>query len=131
MIAIPRQLPLIASALILFATSSAGLGTSAAQAQEAAASAQAVEQFTDYPPLIEGRSGLSRAEVQADQEIWQRAGLSDLEKGEASADSQSDEYRARYARYQSLRDGPEYIQALHRHGGAVPVASTARRVRSN
>jgi hypothetical protein len=53
-------------------------------------------------------STLTRAEVLADLQLWQRAGLSAFGRGQASADVHAPGYRAAYARYEALRASPEY-----------------------
>lgn len=55
---------------------------------------------------------LSRAEVMADLEMWQRAGmtyLTDRETGVLSA-----EYRQGLERYRQLRAGPAFLEAVAR-----------------
>lgn len=55
---------------------------------------------------------LTRAEVQADLAIWNRAGLGELHRGELTPDTFSPEYKAAYAEYIRMRNGPEYQEEL-------------------
>lgn len=55
---------------------------------------------------------LTRAEVQADLAIWNRAGLGELHRGELTPDTFSSEYKAAYAEYVRMRNGPEYQEEL-------------------
>ncbi|MCX5563750.1 DUF4148 domain-containing protein [Alcaligenes phenolicus] len=55
---------------------------------------------------------LTRAEVQADLAIWNRAGLGELHRGELTPDTFSAEYKAAYAEYIRMRNGPEHQEEL-------------------
>ncbi|WP_442593345.1 DUF4148 domain-containing protein [Parapusillimonas sp. JC17] len=55
---------------------------------------------------------LTRAEVQADLAIWNRAGLGELHRGELTPDTFSPQYKAAYAEYIRMRNGPEYQEEL-------------------
>ena len=59
-----------------------------------------------------GKHGLSRAEVIADRELWQRAGLAAAGQGEATPDVHGQDYQARLAEYQALRNGPVYAERV-------------------
>lgn len=65
---------------------------------------------------------LSRVEVQADWNLYQRAGLSEYQTGERSinADPLFDE---RLAQYQNARSGPEYVAEIRRLGGDVSAVA--------
>ena len=58
-------------------------------------------------------SGLTRAEVIADYHLWRLAGLQDLTRGEASADTGSYQYRKAYATYLYLRQSPQFAQLVN------------------
>lgn len=63
---------------------------------------------------------LSRAEVQADAALWNRAGLNAyLETAANPADA---DYQRRLAQYLRQRSGPEYQAEVQRLGGAVKAA---------
>lgn len=80
-------------------------------------------------------SMLTRAEVMADYHLYRLAGLADLDnRGQGSPDTESDEYMAAYARYESLRNSPAYpklVEQLMHHPYAkvtkLPDDSVARR----
>lgn len=61
--------------------------------------------------------GLTRAEVQADLELWKRAGLDEFWRGDATPDIYSAEYRAAYQNYQQMRQGAEYQEAVRQRSG--------------
>jgi hypothetical protein len=73
---------------------------------------------------------LTRAEVLADLQIWQRAGLDRFGRGEASPDVHSPEYRRAFARYAALRASPEFAALVKsiavKRGEAPPVQSQAQ-----
>lgn len=58
------------------------------------------------------RSGLQRAEVMADLQLWILSGLSEFTQGEGFADTNSYEYRKAFATYQHLRQSPLYAQLV-------------------
>lgn len=70
-------------------------------------------------PATVGRA-LSRAEVQADLALWNRAGLN--VHGDSDLQSWDAGYQQRLAQYQRLRSGPEYQAEVQRLGGAVTAA---------
>jgi hypothetical protein len=73
------------------------------------------------------RPTLSRAEVLADLQVWQRAGLQAFNRGEASPDTSSVEYRRAYARYAELRTSAEFaalVQSIARERGETVVVTT-------
>lgn len=59
-------------------------------------------------------AGLSRAEVLADLEMWHQAGMTYLPSPSADREVsyQSAEYQRGLARYQQLRSGPAYREAV-------------------
>lgn len=59
----------------------------------------------------------TRAEVRADLRLWNRAGLDKLWDREGGPDTFSREYRAAYAEYVRLRNGPEYEAEVQRQSG--------------
>jgi hypothetical protein len=56
-------------------------------------------------------SGKTRAEVQADLAMWQRAGLGNFYNSEV-ADPLDPRAQSKVAEYERLRNGPEYKAAL-------------------
>ena len=66
-----------------------------------------------YPeqPSASRSEGRSRAEVIADLQLWQRAGVA-ADGGELSPDYYAPGYQLRLAEYQSLRDGPVYTELV-------------------
>jgi hypothetical protein len=92
----------------LIAITAAMLGTGAVVAQEATPESWA----TDTRPTA--TASRSRAEVQADLEIWKLSGLADLELRD-SPDVFSERYRQASERYAALRDSPQFaarVQSL-------------------
>lgn len=83
------------------------------------ASAASAEGWYGSEPATPGHA-LSRAEVQADLALWNRAGLNAYQ--EVEANYWDADYQQRLARYQRLRSGPEYLAELQRLGGAVTAA---------
>ncbi|PWW46894.1 DUF4148 domain-containing protein [Melaminivora alkalimesophila] len=63
-------------------------------------------------------AGLSRAEVQADLNLWRRAGLENYTTSQGPAEANAEQAR-RMAEYQRLRSGPEYRREVQRLGGDV------------
>jgi len=104
---------LIAIAALAAATF-AGTASAAAPSQEVWFGAQ---------PVASG-APLSRAEVQADLNLWNRAGLNELNAGDHN-DVANPAYAQRLAAYQRLRSGPEYVAEVQRLGGSVSTAGTA------
>jgi len=49
---------------------------------------------------------LTRQEVRADLEAWQRAGLAEAWRGDATPDIYSNAYQKRFANYERLRAAP-------------------------
>ncbi|SAI41743.1 Uncharacterised protein [Bordetella ansorpii] len=70
------------------------------------------------PPSVAGQASpthaLTRAEVQADLAIWQRAGMSAFWRGQETPDVYSAGYRKAEAEYVRMRNGAEYQQELQR-----------------
>ena len=71
-------------------------------------------------------SPLTRAEVLADLEVWQLAGMPGLARGDADMDLHSAEYRAAHAKYQQMVESPDFAQRVIRiarkRGERVDVA---------
>jgi hypothetical protein len=69
---------------------------------------------------------LTRAEVLADLEVWQLAGMPAVTRGDADTDLNSAEYKAALAKYQQMVDSPEFAQRVTRiarkRGERVDVA---------
>src|SRR2546427_2557054 len=65
-------------------------------------------------PSSSATAGLSRAEVLADLEMWHQAGMTYLPSPSADRDISynSAEYQRGLARYQQLRSGPAYREAV-------------------
>ena len=71
-------------------------------------------------------STLTRAEVLADFHIWRAAGLQDLNRGDATPDTQSLAYRQAQAKYESLHASPQFsalVDKLSRHPNAQVVVT--------
>ena len=70
-------------------------------------------------PASSATAGLSRAEVLADLEMWHQAGMTYLPSPSADREIsyQSAEYQSGLARYQQLRSGPAYREAVARLQG--------------
>lgn len=66
---------------------------------------------------------VSRAEVQADWNLWQKAGLGMYQVGEGSP-AADPMYQQRYAEYQRLRSGPEYVAEVRRLGGETSAVAS-------
>lgn len=91
-------------------TATCSLIASLAFAAAGMAHAQQAPAAADHP--------LTRAEVLADLEIWQRAGLNELSSFEGYADvSLNSDYQQRLAVYRQLRSGPAYAEAVARLSG--------------
>lgn len=60
--------------------------------------------------------GKSRAEVRADTEIWKESGLAALDMaGEKTPDPTTPEYRAAKARYEALRQSPQFAERVKKY----------------
>lgn len=70
----------------------------------------------ETPPVHPAGISKTRAEVRAELEIAQRAGLYQLQSSEVY-DPSSEEARQAVARYEQLRSGPDYQAALLRQQG--------------
>lgn len=67
--------------------------------------------YTD-PPKEEGRA-ITRAEVLADLEMWNRAGLNKYPSAHGYPEiTQTREYQSALRKYMNLRNGPEYQAAV-------------------
>ena len=81
----------------------------------------------DVPSSVEPTgSGLTRAEVVADYQLWRLAGLHDLTRGEQGVDTNSYQYRKAFATYVYLRQSPQYadlVNELQKNPRANVVAS--------
>ncbi len=92
-----------------------------------ASAAQAQTIRIDVPDDIPvPTSTLTRAEVIADYHIWRLAGLQELNRGEATPDTDSFEYRRAQARYAWLRASPQFavlVAELSRQPNAIVLAS--------
>lgn len=90
-----------------------------------AAQAQVIRiDVPDDIPVVE--STLTRAEVLADYYIWRLAGLQELNRGEATPNTESLEYRRAQARYEYLRASPQFaalVTELSRRPNAMVVAT--------
>ena len=64
-------------------------------------------------------TGLTRAEVEADLALWQRAGLAHYTNSEDSSATLSPQYQRQMAQYQQWRSGPEFRAEVQRHGGTT------------
>ena len=64
----------------------------------------------------QGAGGKSRAEVRADVEIWRESGLANLDMaGEITPDPTSPQYRAAKARYEALRQSPQFVERVKKY----------------
>ena len=95
----------------LIAITAAMLGTGAVVAQEATPGPWA----SDTQPAA--TASRSRAEVQADLEIWKLSGLADLELRD-SPDVFSERFREASERYAALRDSPQFAARVQSHTSA-------------
>ncbi|WP_311223363.1 MULTISPECIES: hypothetical protein [unclassified Acidovorax] len=66
---------------------------------------------------------VSRAEVQADWNLWQMAGLGQYQVGEGSP-AADPLYAQRLAEYQRMRSGPEYVAEVRRLGGETSAVAS-------
>ncbi len=103
---------LIAIATIAFA------GATAATAAPMGNGNVSQEVWAGPAPVVANQQPLSRAEVNADMALWKRAGLDRFQLGERSLASDP-MYQQRFAEYQRLRSGPEYVAEVRRQGGDV------------
>lgn len=88
-----------------------------AGAASAATPALLTEQWVGAEPYAQGPA-LSRAEVQADLNLWNRAGLGQANAGDRTPDANPG-YQASLAEYNRLRSGPEFVAEVRRLGGDV------------
>lgn len=90
-------------------------------AGSASAATHSQEEWFGAEPVAQGPA-LSRAEVQADLNLWNRAGLSDYNSGETThvADAAYDQ---KVAEYRRLRSGAEYTAEVRRLGGDVSAVA--------
>ena len=96
-------------------------GAGAASAQSVYGESTAMPVPVAATPEV-SQQPLSRVEVQADWNLWQMAGLNKYQTGERSAAS-SPLYQERFAAYQRMRSGPEYIAEVRRLGGDVSAVA--------
>lgn len=59
-----------------------------------------------------GTGTLTRAEVKADLEIWNRAGMNQFSRGEQTTEMFTPRYRQAFSEYVRMRSGAEYKEAL-------------------
>ena len=87
----------------------------------ASAATHSQEDWFGAEPVAQGPS-LSRAEVQADLNLWNRAGLSEYNSGDNThvADAA---YDRKLAEYRRLRSGAEYAAEVRRLGGDVSAVA--------
>jgi len=87
----------------------------------ASAATYSQEVWTGPEPIAQGPA-LSRAEVQADLNLWNRAGLNGYNSGDNThfADAAYDQKMAEYRR---LRSGSEYVAEVRRLGGDVSAVA--------
>ena len=84
--------------------------------------------YVDWPvDITPSTSTLTRAEVQADFEMWRLSGLEELNRGEAPPDTTSLAYRTAEARYAALRNGPQYAELVKKLEGHPFAAVAAKR----
>jgi len=81
----------------------------------------------DTDPVFATTSQLTRAEVLADLEVWQLAGMPAFTRGDTDIDPSSAEYMAAQARYQQMAHSPDFAQRVIRiarqRGERVDVAA--------
>ena len=78
-------------------------------------------------PQAPSAAGKSRAEVLADLEMFQRAGLGYLPAPTGYTDSEhSAEYRKAYAEYQRLLSSPAYAAAVAKYDGVAAARLAAK-----
>lgn len=85
----------------------------------ASAATVSAETWFGAEPAASGPA-LSRAEVQADLALWNRAGLNVYR--ESDVNHWDADYQQRLAQYQRMRSGPEYLAEVQRLGGSVKAA---------
>ncbi len=111
------------NAKTLFAIASLSAALSSAlwsgMASAAPATTVSAETWFGAEPVASGPA-LSRAEVQADLALWNRAGLNVYR--ESDVNHWDADYQQRLARYQRMRSGPEYLAEVQRLGGSVKAA---------
>ena len=109
----------------LFAIAAIAAASFAGSASAATAHLSTEEWFG--PELVAQGPSLSRAEVQADLNLWNRAGLSGANSGRGYADN-TPAYAARLAQYQRQRSGAEYQAEVTRLGGNTNTMAGAHTV---
>lgn len=83
----------------------------------ASAAPHSQEDWFGAEPVAQGQ-GQSRAEVQADLNLWNRAGLADYNSGDNSHFADAS-YDRKLAEYRRQRSGSEYVAEVRRLGGDV------------
>ena len=109
----------------LFAIAAIAAASFAGAASASAATARPLTEEWVGPELVAQGPSLSRADVQADLNLWNRAGLSGSNSGESYADN-TPAYAARLAQYQRQRSGAEYQAEVTRLGGNTNTMAGAR-----
>lgn len=87
----------------------------------ASAAAHSQEDWFGAEPVAQGQT-LSRAEVQADLNLWNRAGLGNYNSGDNNHVADAS-YGRKVAQYRRLRSGPEYVAEVRRLGGDVSAVA--------
>ncbi|AEF87899.1 hypothetical protein DelCs14_0863 [Delftia sp. Cs1-4] len=103
----------------LFAIVSLSSALWSGMASAAPANTVSAETWFGAEPVASGPA-LSRAEVQADLALWNRAGLNVYR--ESDVNHWDADYQQRLAQYQRMRSGPEYLAEVQRLGGSVKAA---------
>lgn len=103
----------------LFAIVSLSSALWSGMALAAPAATVSAETWFGTEPVASGPA-LSRAEVQADLALWNRAGLNVYR--ESDVNHWDADYQQRLAQYQRMRSGPEYLAEVQRLGGSVKAA---------
>jgi len=85
--------------------------------------AQTVPAEQRVGPADPGPGMVSRAMVEADRNLWLRAGLAEL--GEHD-DAVTPTYRERMANYERMRNGPEFAIELSRLSGGASTAALTK-----
>src|SRR5262249_33242172 len=102
------------------------LAAAAALALFGAAHAEPI--YVDWPvDLTPSTSTLTRAEVQADFELWRLAGQQELHNSELPPDTTSVAYPTPQARYAALRNGPQFAELVKKIEGHPFATVTAKR----
>ena len=110
-----------AKTLFAIVSLSAALSSSlwSGMASATPATTVSAETWFGAEPVASGPA-LSRAEVQADLALWNRAGLNVYR--ESDVNHWDADYQQRLAQYQRMRSGPEYLAEVQRLGGSVKAA---------